>query len=68
MDKFDKIHTIQKNHFTKPTKDWTDKYQVDEKDLEKYLSQVEKEFLKKERESWIRNKKDYLDSINSDIK
>lgn len=56
------IHNIQKDHFSQPTKNWTDHFQVDEKELEKHLDKVEKEFIKTERENVVKNRKDYIAS------
>jgi hypothetical protein len=60
MAKQKDIHTIQDKHFTKPTKHWTDHYSTDDEELEKHLDYVSKQFIKKEREEAMKNKKDYL--------
>ncbi len=62
MAKEKEIHDIQQDHFSQTTSDWTDHYQVDEKDLEKHLNKVEKEFMKVERENAAKNKKAYIAS------
>lgn len=62
MAKIKDIHDIQDDHFSKPTKDWTSHYAVDEKELNSYLDKVEKEFIKTERENAAKNKKAYLAS------
>lgn len=60
MAKEKEIHDIQQDHFTQVTLDFTDHYETDEKELEKHLDKVEKEFMKKERENTVLNKKAYL--------
>lgn len=62
MAKEKEVHDIQQDHFSQPTKDWTDHYETDNKELEKYLDKVEKEFMKVERENAAKNKKQYIAS------
>lgn len=62
MAKPNEIHDIQSNHYAKQTKEFTDHYVIDNKDLEKHLDKVEKEFLKVERENAAKNRKDYVNT------
>lgn len=56
------IQDIQQDHFSPDSKEWTTHYATDDKELEKHLDKVEKEFIKKERERAASNKKLYLAS------
>jgi len=62
MAKEKEIQHIQKDHFSTTTKDWTNHYETDEKEITQYLDKVEKAFIKQERENVAKNKKDYLAS------
>jgi len=62
MAKIKDIQGIQQDHFSKETKDSTSHYETTDTELEKYLDVVEKAFMKRERESAVTNKKEYLAS------
>ena len=56
------IHKLQQNHFAQPDKTWTDHYSTDDKELDKYLDKVGKEFMKVERENASKNREAYVAS------
>ncbi len=62
MAKEKELQSIQQDHFSQPTEYHNPHFETDEKELEKYLDKVEKEFVKQERENAAKNKKDYLAS------